>query len=96
MIKLKYYVNTVRPNAVYILEPVERAANRTAAQIELALRQVRADRAKYLRNIDRTVVITGRSIADESNGEVNSDQVYSYIISTYVNTFRYILTKSNF
>jgi tRNA G18 (ribose-2'-O)-methylase SpoU len=42
-----------RPNAVHILEPVERAANRTAAQIELALRQLRADEAAYLRNTDR-------------------------------------------
>lgn len=35
------------------MEPVERAANRTAAQIDLALRQVNADRASYLRNTDR-------------------------------------------
>lgn len=50
---------TPRPNAVYILEPVERAANRTAAQIELALRQVRADRASYLRNTDKSPLAVG-------------------------------------
>lgn len=44
-----------RPKAVHILEPIERAANRTAAQIELALRQVRADQASYLRNTDKAL-----------------------------------------
>lgn len=43
-----------RPKAKLLLEPVERAANRTATQIELAMRQVRADRASYLRNTDRS------------------------------------------
>lgn len=43
-----------RPQATYILEPIERAANRTAAQIELGLRQTRADQAAYyLRNNDK-------------------------------------------
>lgn len=39
--------------AIHILEPIERAANRTAAQIQLALRQLRADEASYLRNTDK-------------------------------------------
>lgn len=43
-----------RPNAVHILEPVERAAARTANQIELGVRQVLADRASYLRNTDKS------------------------------------------
>jgi len=46
-----------RPQARYILEPVERAAKRTAAQIELSLRQVRADQASYLRNLDRPAAL---------------------------------------
>ena len=41
----------------HILEPVERAANRTAAQLELALRQLRADDAAYLRNTDRAPLL---------------------------------------
>lgn len=45
-----------RLKAVHIIEPLERAANRTATQIELALRQVRADRASYLRNVDKSSV----------------------------------------
>ncbi len=43
-----------RPNRVHLLERVERAAKRTASQIELSLRQVRADQAAYLRNTDRS------------------------------------------
>ena len=42
-----------RPGKKHILEPVERAALRCAQQIDLALRQVRADQASYLRNTDR-------------------------------------------
>ncbi len=45
-----------RPSAVHILEPIERAANRTAQQIELAVRQIRADEASYLRNTDKSVL----------------------------------------
>lgn len=45
-----------RPGRTHVLEPVDRAANRTAVQIDLALRQVRADQAQYLRNIDRSMV----------------------------------------
>jgi tRNA G18 (ribose-2'-O)-methylase SpoU len=44
-----------RPGKTHILEPVERAALRTAQQIDLAMRQVRADRAAYLRNTDRSM-----------------------------------------
>jgi tRNA G18 (ribose-2'-O)-methylase SpoU len=47
-----------RPKANHLLEPVERAASRTASQIELALRQVRADEAQYLRNNDRSVLLS--------------------------------------
>ena len=43
-------------NKTHILEPIERAANRTAAQIDLALRQLRADDAAYLRNTDKSVL----------------------------------------
>ena len=42
-----------RQGRKHILEPVERAALRCAQQIDLALRQVRADQAAYLRNTDR-------------------------------------------
>jgi tRNA G18 (ribose-2'-O)-methylase SpoU len=42
-----------KPN--YSLDPLMKAANRTAAQIELALRQIRADEASYLRNVDKTL-----------------------------------------
>ena len=45
-----------KPNKKFILEPVERAANRTAAQLELALRQLRADDASYLRNTDKSAL----------------------------------------
>lgn len=47
-----------RAKAVHILEPVERAADRAAAQIQLALRQLRADEATYLRNVDKASVPT--------------------------------------
>lgn len=45
-----------KANKTFILEPVERAANRTAAQLELALRQLRADDAAYLRNTDKSAL----------------------------------------
>jgi len=45
-----------RAKAVHILEPIERAANRTAAQLQLAIRQLRADEATYLRNTDKAIV----------------------------------------
>lgn len=44
-----------RAKAKYTIEPVERAATRTASQILLSLRQVRADQASYLRNTDKSV-----------------------------------------
>ena len=50
-----------RPSAVHILEPIERAANRTAQQIELAVRQIRADEASYLRNTDKSVLHLNRN-----------------------------------
>ena len=43
-----------RPGANRLLETIERAANRTANQIDLGVRQVLADRAAYLRNTDRS------------------------------------------
>ena len=50
-----------RISAVHILEPIERAANRTAQQIELAVRQIRADEASYLRNTDKSVLHLSRN-----------------------------------
>lgn len=47
-----------RPKAKHILEPIDRAANRTATQIMVSLRQVRADQASYLRNTDRSSYYT--------------------------------------
>jgi hypothetical protein len=47
-----------RPKAMRILEPIDRAANRTATQIMVSLRQVRADQASYLRNTDRSSYYT--------------------------------------
>jgi hypothetical protein len=45
-----------RPKAVFILESVERAANRTANQIELGVRQVLADQSAFLRNTDKSIL----------------------------------------
>ena len=45
-----------RPGVNRLLETIERAANRTANQIELSVRQVLADRAAYLRNVDRSSI----------------------------------------
>lgn len=42
-------------NKSLLLEPLGRAANRTAAQIDMTLRQVRADNAAYLRNNDKSI-----------------------------------------
>ena len=44
-----------RPTSNFIIEPIERASNRTALQIEMAMRQVRADLASYLRNNDKSL-----------------------------------------
>lgn len=55
-----------RPNKSHLLEPVERAAKRTASQIDLALRQVRADQAEYLRNLDN-------SMMEQSNNNINNN-----------------------
>jgi tRNA G18 (ribose-2'-O)-methylase SpoU len=65
-----------RPKAVHILEPIERAANRTAAQIELALRQVRADNAAYLRNTDKALqsVFQIKSKSENDEQTNNDDQ----------------------
>jgi len=63
-----------RPKAKHILEPIERAAGRTAAQIELALRQVRADNAAYLRNIDRSasLFLNGSSTSSAIDIEIGT------------------------
>lgn len=45
-----------KPN--YLVEPAGKAAQRVAAQIEMAIRQVRADEAEYLRNTDKDHVST--------------------------------------
>lgn len=60
-----------RVQAVHTLEPLERAADRAAAQLELAWRQLRADEASYLRNTDKAPInIPGSSdapVARKSN-----------------------------
>jgi tRNA G18 (ribose-2'-O)-methylase SpoU len=54
------------------LEPIERAANRTAAQIELGVRQIRADRAAfYLRNTDKPIV-QQQDLDNEDGDQSNS------------------------
>lgn len=62
----RIYRSFVSPkiNAQFILEPVERAAERTAAQIELAMRQWRADNAAYLRNTDKAMNLTDTTKRD--------------------------------
>lgn len=47
-----------RPKAMRILGSIDRAANRTATQIMVSMRQVRADQASYLRNTDRSSYYT--------------------------------------
>lgn len=44
----------VKPN--YLLESAEKASLRVAAQIEMAIRQLRADEAEYLRNTDKEII----------------------------------------
>ena len=62
-----------RSNKKRMLETVERAANRTANQIELSLRQIRADEASYLRNIDKSVleIKGGSKRLDEADIKLN-------------------------
>lgn len=52
----KIYRSFVCPRLgkAHLIEPIERAAKRTASQLELSLRQVRADQSEYLRNIDKS------------------------------------------
>lgn len=71
----RIYRSFVAPRAgrAHILEPVQRAANRTAVQIDLALRQVRADQAQYLRNIDRSMAELEGSGQGEDGEDVGSD-----------------------
>ena len=62
----------------HIPETVDRAAKRTAAQIALAMRQVRADQAVYLRNNDRSAILAGSrsivsSIVESSHSQFQSD-----------------------
>jgi tRNA G18 (ribose-2'-O)-methylase SpoU len=58
-----------RPGKQHLIEPIERAAKRTASQIELSLRQVRADQASYLRNLDKS------STAAASEGDDDGQQL---------------------
>jgi tRNA G18 (ribose-2'-O)-methylase SpoU len=60
---------------IYLLESVHKAANRTATQIELALRQHRADAATYLRNIDKEheYINSESSAAPDDNNNNNSN-----------------------
>jgi 23S rRNA (guanosine2251-2'-O)-methyltransferase len=60
-----------RRNALHLLEPIERAANRTASQIDLAVRQVKADRASYLRNTDNPVEISSEDSIGALHRTVN-------------------------
>ena len=66
-----------RPGRAHLLEPVERAARRTAAQIDLALRQVRADRAAaWLRNTDRPSALglgLGLGLGLDGDGDEDED-----------------------
>ena len=76
------YIERHRPK----LSPLERAALRTANQIEQAMRQVRADRAEYLRNNDKPLPIhapgvTGVDLAvDSKNGVINNRVVNPIMI----------------
>ena len=55
-----------RAKAIHILEPIERAADRAAAQLQLAMRQLRADEASYLRNTDKAPLNSeGTNVADQ-------------------------------
>jgi 23S rRNA (guanosine2251-2'-O)-methyltransferase len=57
----KMYRSFIAPRKGILMNPslanVERAAERTANQIEMALRQLRADEAEYLRNTDKSAAI---------------------------------------
>jgi tRNA G18 (ribose-2'-O)-methylase SpoU len=67
-----------RRNAVLLLEPVERAAHRAAEQIEMALRQVRADQAAYLRNTDRSHTLD--SSANSSSSSSNTIRTHPLVL----------------
>ncbi len=56
-----------RANRTYKVEPVAIAAKRMAIQIELALRQFRADQASYLRNTDSSVPLERLTETKELN-----------------------------
>ena len=55
-----------KAKAIHILEPIDRAADRAAAQLQLSMRQLRADEASYLRNTDKAPVSSeGANIAEQ-------------------------------
>jgi 23S rRNA (guanosine2251-2'-O)-methyltransferase len=58
----KMYRSFIAPRQGILMNPslanVDRAAERTANQIEMALRQLRADEAEYLRNTDKSKAVT--------------------------------------
>ena len=57
------------------LTPLERNALRTAKQIEQAMRQVRADQAKYLRNTDKPLPIQANGMTGfELTSDLENDQ----------------------
>lgn len=62
------YIQTRKP----LLGPLERAAQRTAVQIEQAMRQVRADRASYLRNTDKPLasLLNAVAVTADMDGEI--------------------------
>ena len=63
-----------RPGKAHLIEPVERAAKRTASQLELSLRQVRADQSAYLRNVDKSKDVLSMTSGDryEDSGSGNT------------------------
>ena len=70
-----------------LLGPLERAAARTAMQIEQAMRQVRADRAEYLRNTDNpmpfseAIAVGAEQATDNSNGTPSgADRVVNPVV----------------
>jgi 23S rRNA (guanosine2251-2'-O)-methyltransferase len=63
-----------RPGKQHLIEPIERAAKRTASQIELSLRQVRADQASYLRNLDKSSSGGGTASEDDDDDDGQGQQ----------------------
>ena len=66
-----------RPGKAHLIEPVGRAAKRTASQLELSLRQVRADQSEYLRNVDKSRDIISAALGDGIAKSDNNDDAVS-------------------